>query len=85
MTIDDLGKQMTEYQMRVEQVLNGMDGVLTRFDQRLTELEKRLGQLESRLPNGDVSDGAQRIAKLERQVTTLTTALHELIEELDHD
>ena len=85
MTIDDLSKQMTEYQMRVEQVLNGMDVVLTRFDQRLTGLEKRLSQLESGLPNGDATDGVQRIAKLERQVTTLTTALHDLIEALDHD
>ena len=85
MTIDDLSKQMTEYQMRVEQVLNGMDVVLTRFDQRLTGLEKRLSQLESGLPSSDATDGEQRIAKLERQVTTLTTALHDLIEELDHD
>lgn len=85
MTIDELGKQMTEYQMRVEQVLNGMDVVLTRFDQRLTSLEKRLGRLDPGLSDSDATDGVQRIAKLERQVTTLTTALHDLIEELDHD
>ena len=85
MTIDDLRKQMTEYQMRVEQVLNGIDVVLTRFDQRLTGLEKRIGQLESILPITNATDGVQRIAKLERQVTTLTTSLHDLIEALDHD
>ena len=40
MGVDDLSKQITEYQMRVESVLNGMDTVMTSLDNRLKRLEQ---------------------------------------------
>ena len=85
MNIDELAKQMAEYQMRVEQVLNGMDVLLTRFDKRINNLESRLKSLDSGLPSGTATKDEQRMISLEGQVKGLNTALRDLLDELDHD
>jgi len=83
MTVEELGKQMTEYHMRVEEVLNGMDTVLTRFDTRLISLESRLMQMGKNI--GESSDHIKRIERMEQQITILNTALKDLLDEMDHD
>jgi len=83
MTVEELGKQMTEYHMRVEEVLNGMDTVLTRFDTRLISLESRIMQMGKSI--GESSDHIQRIERMERQIAILNAALKDLLDEMDHD
>ena len=83
MGVDDLSKQITEYQMRVESVLNGMDVVLTSLDNRLKKLEQV--SPSDRTGHTYEDKQAERIGQLERQMALLTAALHDLISELDHD
>ncbi len=83
MGVDDLSKQITEYQMRVESVLNGMDTVMTSLDNRLKRLEQ--ASVAGRIGHAYEAEQAVRIDQLERQVALLTAALHDLIAELDHD
>ena len=40
MGIDDLKAEITQYHLQVEEVLSGMDRVLTEFDHRLKKLEQ---------------------------------------------
>lgn len=81
--VDDLSKQITEYQMRVESVLNGMDTVLTNLDNRLKKLEQVV--LSGSVRHTDDVKQTRRMDQLEQQVALLTAALHDLIAELDHD
>lgn len=84
MSVDKLRAEITEYHMRIEEVLNGMDGVLTSLSNRLGMLEQRVVQLEQNSPTQRLSLPERgQLLELREQVDTLTSAVHALLIEED--
>lgn len=80
MSVDKLQAEITEYRMRIEEVLSGMDGVLTLLSNRVGMLEQRVIQLEKNSPTQKFSSlDSERLLELKDQVDTLTSAVHALL------
>ena len=81
MSIDKLRDEQREYTLRIEEVLSGMDRVLTDLTKRVVAVERRAGVGGS----GGHADPeiAARVESLEEQVATLGHALNELL--VEHD
>lgn len=80
MSVDKLQAEITEYRMRIEEVLSGMDGVLTLLNNRVGMLEQRVIQLEQNSPTQTFSSSdSGQLFELKEQVDTLTSAVHALL------
>ncbi|MDC7706559.1 hypothetical protein [Vogesella indigofera] len=84
MSVEKLRAEINEYHMRIEEVLNGMDGVLTSLSNRLGMLEQRVEQLGQKSPTQYLSlPESEQLLEIREQIETLTSAVHALLVEDD--
>lgn len=77
MSVDKLRQEQMEYTLRIEEVLSGMDRVLTDLANRVSALERKV-QSSAIAP---AVDGAilEQLRSLEEQVSTMGLALGKLM------
>ena len=78
MSIDDLRHEQREYALRIEEVLAGMDRVLTDLTNRVSALEGRLKTAD--LLNPDTAT-IEHLRSLDEQIATMGAALSDLMSE----
>lgn len=77
MSVDKLRDEQREYTLRIEEVLAGMDRVLTDLGKRVNALEQQL-RPGARPVNCDDST-AERLKSVEEQLSTMGLVLNELM------
>lgn len=77
MSVDKLRDEQREYTLRIEEVLAGMDSVLTDLGKRVVALEQQI-HAGARPVNGDNST-IERLKSVEEQISTMGVVLNELI------
>jgi hypothetical protein len=77
-SVEDLRREVTEYSLRVEEVLGGMDRVLTDLTKRVAALERRPTGGNS--PTGSPGDTIPaRVQLLEEQIAAVGLVIGELL------
>jgi hypothetical protein len=79
MSVDKLRDEQREYTLRIEEVLAGMDRVLTDLNKRVVVLEQQM-RSGARPVNGDDST-AERLKTVEEQISTMGFVLNDLMGE----
>jgi len=79
MSVDKLRDEQREYTLRIEEVLAGMDRVLTDLNKRVVVLEQQM-RPGARPVNGDDST-AERLKTVEEQISTMGLVLNDLMGE----
>jgi hypothetical protein len=77
MSVENLRLEVTEYSLRIEEVLSGMDRVLTDLSNRVAAFEGL--RQAPQLPHPTYDALVTRVHSLEEQVTTLGLAIGELL------
>lgn len=77
MSVDKLRQEQMEYTLRIEEVLSGVDRVLTDLANRVSALERKV-QSPTSAPAVDAAI-LERLLSLEEQVSTMGLALGNLM------
>ena len=75
----DLSSELTEYHLRVEEVLSGMDRLLTDLANRVDRAERQLTQLRSQGAHSASHGDDARLDALEERVAALGLAVSDLL------
>lgn len=78
MSVDDLRHEQREYALRIEEVLAGMDRVLTDLTNRVTALERQIATVN--VTKADAAT-AEHLRSLDEQMATMGAALSDLMSE----
>lgn len=78
MSVDELRHEQRQYALRIEEVLAGMDRVLTDLANRVAALERQMKAAGSSKPDAAT---AEHLRSLDEQIATMGAALSDLMSE----